>query len=262
MSTRERGNGVLGFSLLGISVEIRPSMWILLAILGGGLRVNDGASLSSALIFVVAGALCLLAHEMGHALTGKHFTKFSPWVTLGGLGGMTYFPVPPQTKAQHFLTVLAGPMASFAFGLAIALLMGMQCGNLMAGISFYLLAPLGLSESIPPGQAQAIISAFYIPEADGGSMSFPFEVYSTTLLISMWWSIFNLLPILPMDGGHLLRTLSGNTKLTACIGVILSVLLLVAGLCFKMFFTVMLMAYFAFINFQIMRQNDGSSRED
>lgn len=258
MDTNERGAGVIKFSLWGIPVEIRISTWILLAILGGGLGVSDGSSLASTLIFIVAGALCLLAHEMGHALTGRHFTKFTPWVTLGGLGGATFYPVPPHTRMHYFLTVLAGPMASFIFGMAVALIMGIQCGNPMAGLNYYLLAPLGLQEHIPTEQLYAILSAFYDVSFDGSARSsFIFEVYSMTLAISMWWTLFNLLPILPMDGGHLVRTLTGNIRLTAALGLALCVLLLVPCVTSKYYFMVMLLAYFGVINFQLLRSPNG-----
>lgn len=264
MDTHEEGFGTLRFSLLGIPIEIRLSTWILLSILGGAFSVNDGASLASTLIFVVAGALCLLAHEMGHALTGRYFTHFSPWVTLGGLGGVTYYPVAPRTRAQYFATTLAGPMASFLMGAILALAMGIQCGDIPAGIYFYLCAPFGQLDSIPPQHLLNLLTTFYTPLSEGYlTLSFLGEIYQTALAISMWWTLFNLLPILPLDGGHLLHTLSGNIKLTTLTGIGLCLLLIVASISFGLFLTGILAVYFAIINIQILRgHGNGDPRED
>lgn len=257
MNIHEEGYGTLRFSLLGIPIEIRLSTWILLAILGGAFSVNDGSSLASTLIFIVSGALCLLAHEMGHALTGRYFTHFSPWVTLGGLGGFTYFPVPPHTRAQYFATTLAGPMASFLLGLLIALSMGAQCGNWLSGISVYLLAPFGLTDRMPLEQLLPILSTFYTPLTEQSmALSFLGEIYFTSLSICMWWTVFNLLPILPLDGGQLVKTISGNLRLTVIIGLILCILLIIASLMLGAFLTAMLAVYFAVLNAQILRNHD------
>lgn len=62
---------MLHFRLFGVPVAIHPSVWIVLAILGGGLHVNNAAGLLPIGLFVIAGFISLLAHEFGHALVGK-----------------------------------------------------------------------------------------------------------------------------------------------------------------------------------------------
>ena len=72
----------------------------------------------------------------------------------------------------------------------------------------------------------------------------------------MWWSIFNLLPILPLDGGQLLRAFTGNISFTALIGLGLSAVLAIVSAIAGMWWSMMLLGYFAYINWLIFRARD------
>lgn len=248
MDTQEGNRGTLRFTLFGIPVEIRLSTWILLLLLGGGLGIHNGDELTGALIFIVAGLLCLLVHEMGHATVVRAYTRCTPWIVLGGLGGATYYQSLPQTRTQEFMVTFAGPLASFLLGAVIAVLMGLQCGDTPAGLFYYMLMPFDMASYIPEEHLRSIIAA----RQEGTLSDFALLVYHTNLLVCMWWSIFNLLPILPMDGGHLLRTATDNIKLTATVGLVLSLALLLWGLSSNRWFLTILMTYFALINLQVM----------
>jgi Zn-dependent protease len=106
----------------------------------------------------------VMLHEMGHALAMRA-NGFSPSITLHGMGGLTHFPPGARpTPRQDFFITLAGPGAGLMLGVAALL------------VQHYVQEP-------SPSVALAL---------------------SDAVRINIGWSIVNLLPILPWDGGLLL----------------------------------------------------------
>lgn len=245
------GRGDLRFTLFGIPTAIQPFSWLILGILGLMMFSGGQSPLRPTLIFVVVGMLSLLAHELGHALTARAFTRVTPLIIIGNLGGVTYTPARMPTRAKHFLMVLAGPMAGFSLGLLIALIMGVHIGNIGAAMLYYVVDPLTFIPGIelPESVDLTIGIALY-----SGTLSvFAFLFYSISFMVCFWWTVFNLLPILPMDGGQLLLTATNNPKLTGGIGLALSLLIGVWFLTGGSIFMAMMLGYFAWINWQILK---------
>ncbi len=240
--------GSLYFELFGVPVLIKPGSWIVLALLGGGLGISSGADVSGVLIFMVAGMLCLLVHEFGHALSGRALGGGEPSIEIAGLGGATYTPYPPRTRMGYFFMVLAGPLASLGLGILGGFIFGLlYLGNPIAGIVISLLEPLGIS----------IGDWAYVPLVDAiasGQLSiFALNCFYTLFMICTYWSIFNLLPIFPLDGGKLLGTLIDNYRIAAMVGLVLCGVLCVLCTICGMWFNMMLCGYLAAINWQYLR---------
>lgn len=121
-------------------------------------------------IYFIVLTASLLVHEFGHALVAAKY-RLEPRVVLWALGGLTFHQPAPDTKADAAV-IVAGPLAGLAFGAVIW------------------------------GLAQALQSAdplfFYKHPLLG-------EGYTLAIYINIWWSLINLLPIFPLDGGQLLR---------------------------------------------------------
>lgn len=114
----------------------------------------------------------VLVHELGHAFAMRRF-GLTPWIQLHGMGGATHFPPGANpTPRQHFFITLAGP----AFGL---------CLGVVALIAQQL-------NPLPSAQLATALS--------------------DAVWINVGWSVINLLPLLPWDGGFLLD--AGLTWLT------------------------------------------------
>jgi len=111
---------MVSFSLFGISVQIHPWFWITLAMIGGGGSANSQAGLLRLALFVLAGLVSILVHELGHALTGRAFGARSE-ITLQAFGGLATFAGARFTRAQHFLVTAAGPAAQLLLAAAIYL---------------------------------------------------------------------------------------------------------------------------------------------
>ncbi len=107
----------------------------------------------------------ILIHEFGHALTAKTFGQ-QTHIELMGMGGATYRRGGNISALKEFLIVLNGPLAGFALFL----------------ISSFLLFAFG--NAAPYG-------VVYMLQA--------------SVWVNFYWTILNLIPVYPMDGGKLFR---------------------------------------------------------
>lgn len=114
---------MIRFRLFGIPVEIQPWFWITLALLGGAIGATTPERILGLALFIVAGTISILIHELGHALTGKAFGAPTA-ITLQAFGGYASFPAGSFTRPQNFLVIAAGPAIQILLGLgALALLL-------------------------------------------------------------------------------------------------------------------------------------------
>jgi Zn-dependent protease len=117
--------------------------------------------------WIVVAALSILWHELGHALAFRRFGH-EPAIELLGMGGLTHsLGGSPLTLGQSALVSFAGPCAGFLLALAV-----------------YLVA-LSPTMALPDSWGPILVGDL--------------------LWINAGWGAVNLLPILPLDGGHILR---------------------------------------------------------
>jgi Zn-dependent protease len=150
----------LTFRLGKIPVNVRPTFFILAAILG-----LSGSDMRVLLAWVATVFVSVMLHELGHAMMGIAF-GLEPRIDLHGMGGTTSWSTPKQlSTAQRIAISLAGPFAGFAVG----------------GLVF------------------ALVLARVFPVTD-----FWNTAVQQILFVNVGWGVFNLLPILPLDGGNVL----------------------------------------------------------
>lgn len=155
-----------GFGLFTLAgVPVAASPWFVLL-----LFFMFGGEWLSGFIWVAAIAVSILVHEFGHALVAKHF-RLSPSILLHGFGGLC-FHERAETDRDDALIVIAGPSAGLALGSVVALV--------AFGVD---LAMPSLATSSP---------------------NLGYAVKSL-LIINLGWSLVNLLPLWPLDGGQLFR---------------------------------------------------------
>ncbi len=143
-----------------------------MAFIGGGLHASNSSDILLVLVFVFAGFLSIMIHELGHALTIQRY-GLPAAITLQAFGGYASFPVGKLDRKQSFVVTAAGPALQFVFGVLLIIL-----------------AP-NLS----------------IPE---GSLFLPF--LRDLIWVSIAWSILNCLPVYPMDGGQMMAAILGPMK--------------------------------------------------
>ena len=93
------------FTLFGIPVYIRPSFWVVLAIFGGALSISSVEDLIYPALFVIAGFVAILSHEMGHALVGRKLD--------GGQLIAQYIRSPRKVFMTGFITAILIGLLSF-----------------------------------------------------------------------------------------------------------------------------------------------------
>ncbi len=117
-------------------------------------------------IWTVIVFVSILVHELGHAVVGRHF-GLVPEIDLHGMGGRTSWSNGREVGDWRSIGIsLAGPLAGF-----------MVAGVLLLARRF------GLH---PEGRAAVALEL--------------------AVFINYKWGLFNLAPMLPLDGGNVLRS--------------------------------------------------------
>jgi stage IV sporulation protein FB len=169
------------FSAFGIRVNAHSSLIITIALIllfgmGNGFVWQDRVVAASMLFTIV------LLHEFGHCFAARYVRGEADEIIMHPLGGLALTRPPHEWKA-HFITVAGGPAVNV-----------LVC--LVAGIVLF-----ALRGQLP-----------WLPFAIK-----PFEDFSGWTDVAWWsywvyqtsWSmlLFNLMPVFPLDGGQLLRSL-------------------------------------------------------
>ena len=169
MPTSTQGSFRL-FRFAGIDVFLHWS-WFLVALY----EINGRRHAYSSVLWNVLEYLALfcivLMHECGHALACKQTGGTANRIMLWPLGGVAYVSPPPRAAANLW-SIAAGPLVNVALVPAF-LMLGWVCRS------------LGLYTAIPDlhGFLRAVA------------------------LVNVVLLIFNLLPVYPLDGGQILRSL-------------------------------------------------------
>ncbi len=219
---------MIRFTLFGVQVSIHPTLWLTLAILGRAYMVSNMVELMSALLFIIAAFVVLLAHEMGHALVGRHLGGGQPVVYLAWLGGDCTNESARLTRLQGVAMTAAGPLASLAVGLVAYLGLCLYVGDFALGSAL----SVGFAFGVMP--AEVLMS--YPPLA----MFFFFYLVE----VSCWWTVLNLLPIFPLDGGQIMQGLMKSRAqmhaISLAVAVVLAVTFAVLGLWLLSIFMILL----------------------
>ena len=163
----------LRFSLFGIPVAVTPFFWAMAALLGWErfMTGRDPNGPVHLMIWVLCVFVSILVHEFGHAFSAKAFGH-EPNVLLYHFGGLAFYGE-RETPGKAFLITAAGP--------AIQLVMAAMFFGLL-----YWLGETGRLMALGPQVRFAIL---------------------TMIEINVFWALFNLLPVFPLDGGRLLHEL-------------------------------------------------------
>jgi Zn-dependent protease len=156
------------FTLFGIPVRVQPIFWLVALMLGA----PDGTSprqIAELAIWMVVLFVSILAHELGHAFAMRGYGR-QPSIELWGLGGLTHWgDGPAVTPGKDIVVSLSGPAA------------GLSLGALL----------FALTRVAPPAEGSLVE-----------------EAVRQALWVNIGWGLVNLVPILPLDGGHVLRSVA------------------------------------------------------
>ena len=204
---------MFSFNLFAIPVRVEPWFWLTMAFIGGGLHARDSLSIVFVFIFMLAGFISILVHELGHALTIRKF-GLPTEITLHGFGGYATYPAGKLDRKKSFLVTAAGP----GLQMALALLL----------IMLYKFIP------IPP---KSLLNRLFINLRE----------------VSIIWALLNCLPIYPMDGGQMMAAILGPRResLVHLISIFFAITIVIMTFRFPSFWPLtVFMAFFAWQNWQ------------
>jgi len=164
----------------------------------------------------------ILVHELGHALVVRLF-GMSPQILLYSMGGLTSWTDEKGiSHAKRVAISLAGPFAGFLFG----------------GIVF--------------------LSGYKFPDLFADQ--FGKQTFFDLMFVNLGWGIFNLLPILPLDGGNVaysieqMVTKKSNGVITRALSLLIAAGVGLWALSIGWLWVVILMAIFALNNGRALLQ--------
>lgn len=168
---------MLALRIFGYDLEIRLSVLVLV------LFVIDVFPPAGLVIWFAVAALSILIHELGHALVTDRVGGSVDRIVLYGMGGLTYSRG-LKGGWPRFAVSLAGSGIQIALGMAVY-------GLIKAGL------PSGASAFV----AQPWAVDLFTPIGNGSYGVFAVVAF---MWISVFWGVFNLLPIAGLDGSSML----------------------------------------------------------
>lgn len=101
--------------LFGIDARVHATFLMLLAWVGLShlMHGHDVRIAAAGVVYVVAVFAIIVLHELGHALTARHFGFSTRDITLLPIGGVARLERMPTEPSQELLVALAGPAVAF-----------------------------------------------------------------------------------------------------------------------------------------------------
>jgi len=225
VSTPVEGGRGLGVRLFGFPIHIDVSFVLIMGLIG---YLGAARTLPLLVLWIAVATVAILVHELGHAVVART-TGARPAIALTGFGGLTtYVPPRPLTRARSFTIAVAGPLV----------------GLVVAGVVW-----LVAQQVDPTLEYDSILRSLL-----------DFAFFTT-----FWWSVLNLLPVLPLDGGQAMRELlpgspAVRTRRAAMVSVVVAAAVAVAAyLWLQQPFVALFMLFFAVNNAMSLRRPSAPS---
>jgi Zn-dependent protease len=158
------------FTLAGIGVYVHWS-WFLVAIYSIQYRTHEYSSMTWNVLEYLSLFAIVLTHEFGHQLACRSVGGKTHDIVLWPLGGVAYVS-PPQRPGAQLWSIAAGPLVN-------VILVPITTGLVFLG------KQMGWDESVHDA----------------------FQLVNNICLINLVLLIFNMMPVYPLDGGQILRSL-------------------------------------------------------
>lgn len=228
----------LCFSVAGIPVRVHPLFW-LMAILFG----SASGSPARLLGWVIAVFVSITIHELGHAFALRRHGQDSQ-IILHLTGGMTVHASVAISSNQQIFISLAGPFSGFLFA-ALLLVVSIPLGGV-----------------IIPGSIFGFIPFPYVLFPAGWEILTSF--FMNLLWVNIFWGLFNLLPVHPLDGGNVTRSILIQTdplnglRTSLWVSVITGAAVAITGLVFlRSTYMAIMFGLLAFQSFQALQGGAG-----
>ena len=207
------------FRMMGFPVSIQGSFLLTIAFLG---YISFGEQFDRIIAFTAIAVVAVLIHEFGHAFAARsQGTVGTPAISLAGMAGLTRYRLEKvPSRAQSIFISFAGPLTGFVLG---AIILAVR----MSGVI----------------EEDALIR----------------DLFVIGLFTTFGWSVFNLVPIVPLDGGHIMTDLLPGDPLerrkrAAYVSIAIAIILApVLWFSFQLLFAPIILASMAFQNYSSLK---------
>jgi Zn-dependent protease len=205
----------VGRGLLGVPVSLH---WLLILMpfvfyaldvkhdMDAGVEVAHGRLLLSAVVVSLLLCIFVYLHEVGHALAGLRTRTPVPEILILPFSGAALMGQRMRSPNHEMVVSMAGPLVTL-----------MLTGLFFAGYQF------DLHERLQVWTGSAVVGNFYV----------------WCLNVNAAMGLFNLVPMMPLDGGKMFRAFlafkldpSRATNIAATLGQFLAVVMIVVGVYF------------------------------
>ena len=212
---------MLSFTIFRIPVRVEPMFFLTMGLFGlmfaQSVATDQKTMLVAVCLFILIAFVSLLLHELGHALVGRRFTAGPIEILFIAFGGRAFFSHANFTKWQDIAVTAAGPIMNFLLA------------GILYSISLFVVPSLDL-----PQNNLLVISIFY------------------AAIINIFWGLFNLLPIYPLDGGLIMHRFIRDPYKAHRASLIAGITLIALALVLGYVLAAIFIAMYAFQNYQIM----------
>lgn len=165
----------LRFPFFGIPIRVHPVFWLTSAFISWNTSVRGGSVRMDLLVLsVLVVFVSILVHELGHAIVMRMF-GYPSQIVLYFFGG--YATAMRKSTWKDIAGLAAGPAAGFGlFGLTL--------------VTVVVVGSMGWLETMPPIWAERVK-----------------HILEFSLWANFVWNAFNLVPVMPLDGGQICREL-------------------------------------------------------
>ncbi|SIQ70695.1 site-2 protease family protein [Pontibacter lucknowensis] len=197
--------------IAGIKILVH---WTFLILIGWIVfsEMQRGSDMTTTLLsvaFVMTIFLCVVLHELGHALTARRYGVSTKMITLLPIGGVASLERIPENPKQELMIAIAGPAV-----------------NVVIAFVLWLILP-SLNE---------------IPGEEFFTRITPANFLYLLFFVNLMLVIFNAIPAFPMDGGRVLRALLAfklgrvrATQIAANLGQLLAIFFVFIGFFYNPF---------------------------
>jgi Zn-dependent protease/predicted transcriptional regulator len=195
----------------GIKIEIHWTFLILIFwIVFSSLRSNaDPENMIWSVLLVLAVFVCVILHELGHALAAKKFQIKTTSITLLPIGGLAQMEEIPERPKEELIIAFAGPAVNVVIA---AILYPLTDISSLANME-------AIDRGLEPGNFLIVL-----------------------MTLNVWLALFNLIPAFPMDGGRVFRALlsfklghAKATRIAVSVGQVLAICFVFFGFFYNPF---------------------------
>jgi Zn-dependent protease len=197
-------------------------------------------------IFAVVMFVSVLLHELGHAVAGIAY-GLTPRIDLHGMGGTTSWPAGRKIGwGKSIVVSFAGPMVGIVLGIGVLIASALAAGQPITPLSYEHVLEIASQLPVAVPAKLAVVSFIYVNAV---------------------WGIFNLAPMLPLDGGNILLaflqivTKGKGERLARYVSIVAGVAFGLWALSRSNTWGAVLCGLFLFRNVQALRQVDRAKDE-